>query len=104
MHDAGAARQDRTHIDVHLKLRAAMPMSTPRPYERGVPMNISNNSAVDTAVAATQSSSAGSIQTAVLGAVLSTEGQNALALVQSIPQAPALATSGSVGTRLNAYA
>jgi hypothetical protein len=67
-------------------------------------MNISNNAAVGSAVAATESSSSGAIQTAVLGAVLGSEGQNALSLVQSIPQVTALATSGSIGTRLNTYA
>jgi hypothetical protein len=67
-------------------------------------MNISNNAAVNSAVAATESSSAGSIQTAVLGAVLGSQGQNVLSLIQSIPQPAALATSGSIGTRLNTYA
>jgi hypothetical protein len=67
-------------------------------------MSISNSAAVSSAVAATQSASAGQIQTMVLGVALQSEGQSALSLIQALPQPASLATSGSVGTRLNTYA
>jgi hypothetical protein len=47
---------------------------------------------------------AGSVQTAVLGAVLQTTAQDAVSLINSIPQVAPLATSGNLGTRVNTYA
>lgn len=61
-------------------------------------MSISSTTAASTA------DTMASIQTAVLGTVLQSAAQNTEALVNSVPQPPAPATSGSVGTRVNTYA
>jgi hypothetical protein len=67
-------------------------------------MDISSNAAVGAAITAAQSTSAGTAQALVLGVALNSQAQNTAALIQSIPQNTALASSGVVGTRLNTYA
>jgi hypothetical protein len=67
-------------------------------------MDISSNAAVGAAITAAQSTSAGDAQALVLGVALNSQAQNTAALIQSIPQNTALASSGTVGTRLNTYA
>lgn len=65
------------------------------------------SSGVTAAVNAASNSGGSSASTAVLGSVLRLQASNAEQLVQSAANAvppPALATSGSVGTRLNTYA
>jgi hypothetical protein len=64
--------------------------------------SIPTTPAAATAVSAAATS--GAIQTQVLGAVLQTTAQDAAALINSIPQAAPLATSGNLGTRVNTYA
>jgi hypothetical protein len=54
-------------------------------------------------VAAAQSPSASSIQVSVLSQALNMQAASANALLQAIPQLAQLATSGSIGTKLNTY-
>ncbi|MBI1396064.1 MAG: putative motility protein [Betaproteobacteria bacterium] len=44
------------------------------------------------------------LETAVLRKAMDAQAQVALGLVSLIPQAPALATSGTLGTRVNTFA
>jgi hypothetical protein len=67
-------------------------------------MNICNNPGVSAATAAAQSPSASSIQILVLSQALNMQAANANALLQAIPRLSQLATSGSIGTKLNTYA
>jgi hypothetical protein len=67
-------------------------------------MDISSNAGVSAAITAAQANSAGTAQALVLGVALNSQAQNVAALIQAIPQAAPLATSGAVGTRLNTYA
>jgi hypothetical protein len=66
-------------------------------------MNVCNNPGVSAAVAAAQSPSASSIQVSVLSQALNMQAASANALLQAIPQLAQLATSGSIGTKLNTY-
>jgi hypothetical protein len=67
-------------------------------------MNIAANSGVSAAVTAAQSSTAGAVQIRVLNKALDAQASTAAALIQSLPQQPALATSGKVGTHVNTHA
>lgn len=69
-------------------------------------MNIASTPAVQSATAAAASASqpADAVQIAVLKKALDAQAAAAATLIQSLPAAPALATAGSLGTRLNTYA
>lgn len=58
--------------------------------------------ALASGLAAAETASA--IQTAVFKKALDSQAQAAMNLVQLIPPSPPLATSGTLGTRLNTYA
>jgi hypothetical protein len=66
-------------------------------------MNISSTSAVQAATFATQSDTADSVNILVLKKALDLQATSATALLQALPQ-PALATEGSVGTKVNTFA
>ncbi len=63
-------------------------------------MNITNTPAIQTAVAATQAATADAVHVQVLKKALDLQATTAATLLQAIPQPP-LATSGSLGTKLN---
>lgn len=68
-------------------------------------MNIASTPAVQSATAAaSQGSTADAVQIAVLKKALDAQAAAAATLIQSLPAVPALATEGSLGTRLNTYA
>jgi Putative motility protein len=67
-------------------------------------MTIASNSGVSAATSAAQEKGAGAVQIKVLKKALDAQAATAATLIQSLPQQPALATSGSVGTKLNTYA
>lgn len=67
-------------------------------------MNIANSSGVSAATSAAQAKGAGAVQIKVLNKALDAQALSAATLIQSLPQQPKLATSGSVGTQLNTYA
>lgn len=66
-------------------------------------MNISSKSAVQAATFAAQSDTADSVNILVLKKALDLQATSATALLQALPQ-PALATEGSVGTKVNTFA
>lgn len=66
-------------------------------------MNISSTSAVQAATLAAQSDAADSVNILVLKKALDLQATSATALLQALPQ-PALATEGSVGTKVNTFA
>jgi len=63
----------------------------------------STSSATQAAIAAAQGDGADVVNNVVLRKALDLEGASAVALLQALPQ-PALATQGSIGTQLNAFA
>jgi hypothetical protein len=69
-------------------------------------VNIASTSAVQVAAAGAsqQGPTADAVQILVLKKALDAQAVAAATLLQSLPTAPALATGGSLGTRLNAYA
>ena len=67
-------------------------------------MDIANTAGVSAASTAAQAPSAGTAQALILGVALQSAAQSGAALINAIPQMPALATSGSVGTRVNTFA
>jgi hypothetical protein len=67
-------------------------------------MNIASSSGVSAATSAAQEKGAGAVQTKVLKKALDAQASTAATLIQSLPQQPALATSGTMGTKLNAVA
>jgi len=67
-------------------------------------MSITNSSSVQSAVAATQSSTAGAVQIAVLKKALDAQSATALSLIQALPPTPSLASSGSLGRNVNQFA
>jgi hypothetical protein len=71
---------------------------------KDIAMNIANNSGVSAATSAAQAKGAGALQIKVLNKALDAQAISAATLIQSLPQAPALATSGKVGTKVNTYA
>jgi len=66
-------------------------------------MDISSSSMVSSAVAGISSES-GDAQVAVLKKALDSQAQAAAGLIDALPQPPSLATTGSLGTRVNTYA
>lgn len=66
-------------------------------------MNISSTSAVQAATFAAQSDTADNVNILVLKKALDLQATSATALLQALPQ-PALATEGSVGTKVNNFA
>jgi len=67
-------------------------------------MDISNSSSVNAAVTAAQADNADALNVAVLKKAIDAQAAGALALVNALPQQPALATEGSVGRNVNTYA
>ncbi len=71
-------------------------------------MNIANSTSVSAAVNSAASSDLGTVQgaasTLVLKKALEVQAQGAIALLNALPQQPALATQGSVGRNLNVFA
>jgi len=66
-------------------------------------MDISSNPGVSAATAAAQGPYAGSVQTLMLRKALDLQAADAATLIAALPP-PVLATSGSVGTRINTTA
>jgi len=67
-------------------------------------MSIVNSSSVQSAVSATQSAGSGAVQVAVLKKALDAQSTAALSLIQALPPAPQLATSGNLGRNVNQFA
>ncbi|HEU6454448.1 MAG TPA: YjfB family protein [Roseateles sp.] len=71
-------------------------------------MNIANSTGVSAAVNSAASSDLGTVQgaasTLVLKKALEVQAQGAIALLNALPQQPALATQGSLGRNLNVFA
>jgi hypothetical protein len=68
-------------------------------------MNIANTPSVQAATVAAQSTTADSVNILVLKKALDSQAVAAATLLQALPQpTPALATSGSLGTQVNAFA
>ena len=69
-------------------------------------MNIASTTAVQSATAATQSSTSDAVNIAVLKKALDVQASAALGLIQALPQpqVPQLATEGSLGTQVNTFA
>jgi len=66
-------------------------------------MDISSNAGVSAALAATQSAQSGDVQMTMLSSALKMQASSAAQLLQALPP-PVLATSGTLGTRVNNYA
>lgn len=66
-------------------------------------MGISSTTAVQSATSAAQSDNADSVNILVLKKALDLQATAAMTLLQALPT-PALATQGSVGTRVNTFA
>lgn len=67
-------------------------------------MNIGNDASVRAATSAAQNSNATEVQMAVLKKALNSQAASVQPLLDSLPQAPKLATEGTVGTQVNTYA
>jgi hypothetical protein len=67
-------------------------------------MNISSTPAVQAATTAATGATADAVNILVLKKALDTQAVAAATLIQALPQVPALASSGSVGTRINTFA
>lgn len=67
-------------------------------------MNIASTPSVQSAAAATQSAGAGEAQILVLKKAMDLQAANAAAMIQALPKAPPLATSGSVGRHVDTFA
>ena len=67
-------------------------------------MNIASTPAVQAATAAATSQTADAVNMLVLKKALDVQASGALTLLQALPTPPALATQGSVGTRVNTFA
>ncbi|MCV2354859.1 putative motility protein [Paucibacter sp. B2R-40] len=67
-------------------------------------MDLSNTALVNNAGSASPGSVQSSAQMMVLKKAINLQGQGVMDLLNSVPPQPALATSGNLGTRLNAYA
>ena len=67
-------------------------------------MNIASTPSVQSATAATQSPGAGEAQLLVLRKAMDLQASNAATLIQALPKATPLATSGSVGRHVNTFA
>jgi len=67
-------------------------------------MDLSNTALVNNAGSSPAGSVQASAQIFVLRKAMDIQAQGTLELLNSVPPPPALATSGSLGTRLNVYA
>ncbi len=67
-------------------------------------MNIASTPAVQAASAAAQADSSDAVNILVLKKALNQQAVAAATLLQALPQPPALASSGSLGTRVNTFA
>jgi hypothetical protein len=67
-------------------------------------MNIASTAAVQAATADAQPTTADAVNIRVLKKALDAQAQAAAALIQSLPEPPALAADGSVGTQVNTFA
>lgn len=67
-------------------------------------MDITNSMSVSAATMAAQSDTADAVNVAVLKKAMNAQEAGALALINAIPQPPQLATEGTLGRNLNAYA
>lgn len=71
-------------------------------------MNIANSTSVSAVVNSASNGEPGTVQAAastlVLKQALQTQAANAIALLNALPQQPALATQGSVGRHVNTFA
>jgi hypothetical protein len=71
-------------------------------------MNIANSAGLSAAVNSASNSDPGTVQgaasTLVLRKALDVQAANAAALLDTLPQQPALATEGNVGRHINTYA
>jgi stage V sporulation protein SpoVS len=67
-------------------------------------MNIASTPSVQSATAATQSPEAGAAQVLMLKKAMDLQAINAAAMIQALPKALPLASSGSVGRHLNTFA
>ena len=67
-------------------------------------MNISSTSAVQAATSAAAAPASDAVNVLVLKKALNAQATAAATLLQALPQAPALASTGSVGTRVNTFA
>jgi hypothetical protein len=67
-------------------------------------MNISSTPAVQAATSAAAGATSDAVNVLVLKKALDTQALAAATLLQALPQPPALATSGAVGTRVNTFA
>ncbi len=66
-------------------------------------MNIASTTAVQSATANVQASTADEVNVRILKKALDAQALEAATLVQSLPEPPALATDGSVGTQVNTF-
>lgn len=67
-------------------------------------MDLSNTALVNNAGSSPAGSVQASAQLYVLRKAMDLQSQGAMELLNSVPPPPALATSGSLGTKLNVYA
>lgn len=67
-------------------------------------MDITNSLSVSAATVAAQGDSADAVNMLVLKKAMNTQAAGALTLINAIPQQPALATEGTLGRNVNAYA
>ncbi|MDB5851257.1 MAG: hypothetical protein JWP29_5009 [Rhodoferax sp.] len=67
-------------------------------------MNISSTPAVQGATAAAQAPTSDNLNILVLKKALDAQAASAAALIQALPEPPALATEGSLGTQVNTFA
>ena len=67
-------------------------------------MNISSNPAVQSATSAASAPTSDAVNVLVLKKALNTQAAAAATLLQALPQPPALASTGTVGTRVNTFA
>jgi hypothetical protein len=78
-------------------------ISEPNKYPNSE-MNIASTPAVQAASAAAPGAVADAINILVLKKALDVQASAALTLLQTLPDVPSLAASGSLGTRVNAFA
>lgn len=67
-------------------------------------MDIASTTSVNAASSAAQGETADAVDLLVLRKALDMQEAGAMALLNALPQQPALATEGSLGRRLNVYA
>jgi hypothetical protein len=69
-----------------------------------IPVNVASTPSVQAATSAAQGSSADAVNLMVLRKALDMQAVSAMTLLQAVTPMPALATSGNLGTKLNAFA